>query len=1379
MKKYQIDEIHYGHNRIYVRGWAVPNNFGTASVRLIDEIGQEQKAFFFPEEREDVNQLIPSEYAKGAYGFIGFARVDTNKNYYLELKDSQGKTFEKISLKHVFQTRFSKNQERITPNYHDYSLKKRGVYGRVSMQDELYAEWLEKRTANENSLATQQKAVFAKDYTFSILFHVQSDDVTLVEEELTNLLKQSYQNIHIYVLLGTMSLEVQQAIKKIVADNEKISYTTKETAFSDLQGDYAMILDTAGILSKQACYEYACQLQENPSANLIYCDSDELLDDVNFHFNPMMKPDYSYAFLHAYNYIGKGYLFRTELLKEAGLLGMNYAEVSDFDLLLRLTDAAKNKQVLHLARVLYSIFVFPVQFGEKKEDLQELGKQDIAAISASFSRNGLQADIRQIPNKRAYFMTPVLKEKPLVSILIPNKDHKEDLERCLNSLQKSTYENYEVIIIENNSTSKEIFDYYETLKQNARIQVVSYEGGFNYSAINNIGAAHAKGAFLLLLNNDTEVISPDFLESMVFYASCPNTGIVGAKLLYPDRTIQHAGVIVGVDGKEINHIFAFTEESFDGYLNRLMVPSNYTAVTGACLLVKRAVFDKIGGLNEDLPIAYNDIDFCLKAQEAGFEVIYDAFAKLYHFESKSRGYEVSEENKIRREKEKEKLMRAFPSYMRFDRYYSENLSIEQGTYMLPLPKEEGVEKDRDRLFYFIDSQVKSDETLTVLGWAISTQHDVSIRLTTLTGKEIPFTIQPIHRIDVGFAIMHDYSKPNCGFKITFNHAKNPFGFLVISDGVFTKRRLITDEGVYMTSYQPVQTAKDYLRHFSQMKRDIKEEGIVRFTKQFFGDMRYSNYRYEKWFKDHTPSYKELVQQHSTSFPYAPKISLIVPAFRTPEKFLKEMIHSVQAQTYENWELCIADGSFPDDSVDRVLREMEEKDARIRHIVLAENYGISGNTNKALEMATGDWVALMDHDDILVPNTLYEMVKTMNEDSDVEVIYTDEDKINADLTFVFEPAFKPDYDEALFTSGNYICHFFAAKREVISRVGEFDPLCDGAQDFDFILRVIHEGKKVSHINRILYHWRSHPNSTAGDSTSKMYCYEAGARAVNKHYERKQIPATAFISPYYGHYHTFYTNDLTKEPLISVLIYGNQEADIERTKQAVLSASNYQNYEFIQTEDWDDAVKKAKGMYLFFIQAGSVFMPFHLETPWGANISENKVNRFAFPYNYLGELTYEGASIVGGRVADNQKTICFGGSSLHEKHGVDILFLGESHESFGYMFKLMDRSHTNYLSFQNVMMKKETYEKLGMSKEYHTTFKEVDFCFRARENQMTLIFDPLIMVQTNVHQNELPLYVLYEEEARRVAKEHQALLQKQNPYETAHMMTHMNRYVLKEK
>ena len=346
----------------------------------------------------------------------------------------------------------------------------------------------------------------------------------------------------------------------------------------------------------------------------------------------------------------------------------------------------------------------------------------------------------------------------------------------------------------------------------------------------------------------------------------------------------------------------------------------------------------------------------------------------------------------------------------------------------------------------------------------------------------------------------------------------------------------------------------YLRHYGPKGFWIK------LTERF----QKSDIDYKEWYENHRPSEQELERERKQVFEYSPKISILVPVYNTPEVFLKQMIQSVRKQTYTNWELCIANANPSNQEVSSILNVAGKKDNRIKVVDVPENEGIAQNTNRALEIATGEFVGLLDHDDLLEENTLYEIVSCLNKDRKTDVLYTDEDKVTTDLDEYFSPNFKPDFNLDMLRANNYICHFFVAKKALIESVGKFRAEYNGAQDYDLILRCTEQAERISHVAKILYHWRVHKESTADNPLSKMYAYEAGKKAIEDHLRRCHTKGEVLQTENLGFYRVKYP--VTGNPLVSILIPNKDQAEtLDKCLKSIEKLTDYENYEIIIIEN----------------------------------------------------------------------------------------------------------------------------------------------------------------------------------------------------------------------
>ena len=484
---------------------------------------------------------------------------------------------------------------------------------------------------------------------------------------------------------------------------------------------------------------------------------------------------------------------------------------------------------------------------------------------------------------------------------------------------------------------------------------------------------------------------------------------------------------------------------------------------------------------------------------------------------------------------------------------------------------------------------------------------------------------------------------------------------------------------------------------------IRRNGVSRFWTLAKAKAFPAGKSYKEWYEEHCPTKEELMRQREVEFSVQPLISIVVPTYQTPIPFLKDMIDSVRKQSYEKWELCIADGSLNGDENDtKVIRVREElnrysmEDKRIKVVYLEENQGIAENTNQALALATGGYIGLFDHDDMLTPDALYEIVKAIN-DYDYDVLYTDEDKISEDSHDYKKPVFKPDYSPELLCANNYITHFFVAKKSIVDRLGGFRKEYDGSQDYDFIFRCVELAKKVGHVSKVLYHWRMHGGSVAGDPTSKMYAYDAGKKAIQSHYERVGIQANVEHMERLGLYHTEYK--MIKQPLISVIIYGEDDEKKKRCSEW-FKRKDYSNLEIlasagINVEEINALAEKARGSYLFFVSE-------NLES-----VERDALQQMA------GVLQIQNVGAVSGKVIGRKHTVEDVGVVFRTNGDLCKANYGIGDCDYGDMFRAKVMSNYSILSLNCFMTHKNTFEELGrFNKHFSLSFAAADYCLKLR-------------------------------------------------------------------
>lgn len=554
-----------------------------------------------------------------------------------------------------------------------------------------YKEWLEKNMPARQELDRQAKHKFKYAPKISILVPVYNTPETFLRQMIESVQKQTYGNWELCIANANPANEQVKVILKEytandarvkvtdVPENEGIAQNTNK-ALEIADGTFIGLLDHDDVLAENALYEVVKELNKAVDTDVIYTDEDKVSTAMDEYFSPNFKPDFNLDMLRSNNYFCHFFVAKKELIETVGGFRGEYNGAQDYDLFLRCIEKAE--RIAHIPKILYHWRVH--QESTADNPLSKMYAYDAGqkAIEQHLKRCGVTAEVSKTENLGFYRVKYQQEGSPLVSILIPNKDQKDTLDQCLKSIEARTdYENYEIIIIENNSTEQETFEYYKQIK-NPKIRVIEWKDEFNYSAINNFGVRHAKGEYLLFLNNDIEVINSDWLGEMLSNCQREEVGAVGAKLYYPDNTVQHAGVIVGIGGVA-GSVFVGLKRGYTGYMHRASIQQNLSAVTAACMMVKKSVFKEAGGFEEELKVAFNDIDFCLKIREKGHLIVYDPYVELYHYESKTRGAEDTTE-KIRRFQSEIEYMRSHWSSIlkNGDPAYNPNLSLKKWDYSL-------------------------------------------------------------------------------------------------------------------------------------------------------------------------------------------------------------------------------------------------------------------------------------------------------------------------------------------------------------------------------------------------------------------------------------------------------------------------------------------------------------------------------------------------------------------------------------------------------------------------------------------------------------------------------------------------------------------------
>ncbi len=615
------------------------------------------------------------------------------------------------------------------------ALFKKSVHKIQNIQDDYdYNEWYKKVRITDEELAQQRESAgdFAEQPTFSIVIPVYATPEKFLRRMLDSIREQTYPKFEVCLVDATPYAKIQhdpaqgrtpqEVLAEYAAADSRFRYETltenlgiaenTNAAIRMATGDFIVLADHDDELEPQALYECARAINAHPDAQVLYSDEDKVDFEDIYYFEPHFKTDFNPDLLRSVNYICHLFVARRSLLDaiaETDADGRKIYERSaydgaqDYDLILRATEKAQamessfnaldqellrqgrftSSNIIHIPMVLYHWRAHQASTAQHPEAKLYAFEAGARAVYDHCKRIGLP--VKKVEQGITYgFYHPIYEnQQPLISVVIPNKDHSADLDQAITSLSAGNYKNLEFIIVENNSDQEETWKYYEELpKRFSNVKVVKWDGPFNYSAINNYGVQFTHGQYLLFLNNDIEEIDPDSIDEMIDYVQREDVGICGARLLYPDEDIQHAGVIMGMGGIA-GAAFVRTHDSDLSYMHRAKCIQDYSCVTAACLLTKRSLFDQVGGFTEKLAVAFNDVDYCMKVRALGKLVVYNPYAKFYHYESKSRGMEDTPEKLARFHSEILTFGTTWKDILRDgDPYYSPALTFRKANFAL-------------------------------------------------------------------------------------------------------------------------------------------------------------------------------------------------------------------------------------------------------------------------------------------------------------------------------------------------------------------------------------------------------------------------------------------------------------------------------------------------------------------------------------------------------------------------------------------------------------------------------------------------------------------------------------------------------------------------
>lgn len=700
---WKIDVVEQTEGLMTIQGWVI-GMFHDETISVEDENGKQIPHEMMRMIRTDVNKAyaVGKEAENDQCGFqirlrrkelrcrrihLKFSNRLTSKEFVLDLKKFDYEHSKRGILKEVLAW---KNRRENLAYIREHGMGDFVRYVNRQLEPVYgdYNSWMKEHRTPKRELRRQRAYSFAFRPLISIVIPLYNTPREFLKVMLDSLLNQTYDNFEICLADGSTSQEPGEFVKKQYGKEKRIHYRklkenkgisgNTNAALSMARGDYIMLADHDDIVAPDALYEMVRLLNEQPDLDIVYTDEDKVSMDGRKFYGPNFKSDFNMDLLRSVNYICHIFLVKSKIAKKAGGFRSEFDGAQDYDFILRCVE--QTSRIGHVPKALYHWRAHPDSTAGNPASKQYAVDAGRKALKEHYRRLHIDAAVESTEIFGVYRTVYRVQDKPLVSVIILNKDHREDLEKCVTSIvEKTTYDHYEILIIENNSKEEETFQCYEELKNRYdAVRVLTWTGSFNYAAINNYGAEYARGEYLILLNNDIEVISPGWMEEMLGCCQRSDVGIVGAKLFYPDDTIQHAGVVIGMGGIA-GHILCKADGKEYGYNARLVTMQDISAVTAACLMISRKDYQAVGGFDERYTVAFNDIDLCLKVRKAGLLVVFNPYATLYHYESKSRGLEDTPQKLERFRKEVEYFQSKWADLLKKgDPYYNVNLTLTEG-----------------------------------------------------------------------------------------------------------------------------------------------------------------------------------------------------------------------------------------------------------------------------------------------------------------------------------------------------------------------------------------------------------------------------------------------------------------------------------------------------------------------------------------------------------------------------------------------------------------------------------------------------------------------------------------------------------------------------
>ena len=1043
----------------------------------------------------------------------------------------------------------------------------------------------------------------------TLLLPAAASEPALLRQTFASVLEQTDGRWHLVVVTDdalpkSADLPADPRIECCVAQ-EPGRAAALNTALAKARGEFVAVIEPGDQLVDNAL-EVMLSEGRRLKADVVYSD-EATLQTIGPPSSVFAKPDWSPELLLSFPYIGRLCILRRGIVHSLG--GWDHRTVAAEDYALVLGAARRGAVIRRVDQTLYRRWRTHITQVCSAPGALEARR---VALDAHLSAIDTSAELVTDDGPGGLRVRWPLASTPLVSVIIATRDRISLLDQCIQSIaSRTTYPAYEIVIVDNDSREEESKRYFDQTPH----RVVHAPGEFNFSAINNAGARAARGEYLLFLNNDTEVIAPDWLEAMVEWAQEQDIGCVGAKLLFADGRIQHAGVTLH-DGSAFHP--GYGQRPSETTWPESEIVRNFSAVTAACLMVRRTIFDQVGGFDESFPVAYNDVEFCVRVMSKGFRNLYTPHAVLHHHESSSRppGVKISEN---------EHLQQVVGGLLWLDPYCPANQRSSDGRTDTLQPTSSRAQsvwtRVSSRASAVLSSILSRRESLKAADWGQTPDEDPAVRWVDSVEiaeiRRIALFMHPVTRrtfrvlvpkrgqFEAWAALMPEVWAKNSGgvrFRVTARLDDRTIGSVsrVVDPNSRSSHRRwrrislslpaaagkhvdLTLETTFpdgaASAYawaiwgDPAiverKTVGEMVRRQTHVIRAIGLKAAARRYARVLLGRSVGAAHYDSWFRQHRDAGRDedRIRRSIDAFTYRPRISIITPTHNTDPRWLRRLVDSIRAQTYAEWELCLADDGSTREEMLQLLEAIEQEDSRIKVVRLPVNRGIATASNAALALSTGEFIALVDHDDELAPDALFEIAALLNQHRDADVIYTDEDKLEFDGTHV-EPYFKPDWSPEYLRSTMYIGHMTVYRRALLDAVGGFRSAYDGSQDYDLVLRVTAQTDRVHHIPKILYHWRKIPGSAAGDTTAKPWGLNAARRALQDHASQLPIPGTVEDQPGNGFWRVRYP--IVGRPLVTVVIptdgrvvqgpWGKRDLLLQCLR-SIVDRTTYTNYELL--------------------------------------------------------------------------------------------------------------------------------------------------------------------------------------------------------------------------